>query len=274
MAKILFWNLARKNLLQEVVYLGHSSEIDILVLAESQLSNDEIEVALNHDIDSQYCGVYNELSSPHLRFFVRDSIESIQAVRDEGRTAIRRITPALGADFLLVALHFPSKRYRTEDDQQAKARIISNLIREAEAEIGHSRTLVIGDFNMSPFDKGMVSADGFHAVITQEIAQKRSRKVDATDRPYFYNPMWGRMGDFSPGSPGTYYYRQDSGYISYFWYTFDQVLLRPDLLVFFSQDDLRVITTIGEENLLVNGRISTAFSDHLPILIQLRTERE
>jgi hypothetical protein len=35
--------------------------------------------------------------------------------------------------------------------------------------------VVIGDFNMNPFDRGMVNANGFHAVMSRQIAALRSR---------------------------------------------------------------------------------------------------
>jgi hypothetical protein len=84
--------------------------------------------------------------------------------------------------------------------------------------------------------------------------------------------MWGRMGDSSAGAPGTYYYG-GSSYVSYFWNTFDQVLLRPDLLDFFSQDDLRVISKIGDKDLMTANGISSSYSDHLPVIVTLHTER-
>jgi hypothetical protein len=80
------------------------------------------------------------------------------------------------------------------------------------------------------------------------------------------------MGDSSVGAPGTYYYRS-SQQVSYFWNTFDQVLLRPALLDFFSQDDLRVISEIGDKHLMTENGISAAYSDHLPIIVRLKIER-
>jgi hypothetical protein len=84
--------------------------------------------------------------------------------------------------------------------------------------------------------------------------------------------MWGKMGDSSGGTPGTYYY-SSSAYISYFWNTFDQVLLRPNLLDFFSHNDLKVISKIGDKHLMTEQGITAAYSDHLPIMVKLQIER-
>jgi hypothetical protein len=274
MATILFWNICKKPLIDEIVSLCHHHDVDILILAESAMLEVEILEALNTGTERLYLAPLN--LSEKLFFFFRYPAESIASISDEGGVAIRKISPPIGCEFLLVALHLPSKLHRTEYDQAAEARRVAELIREAEEQVGHNRTIIIGDLNMNPFEDGVVGADGFHAVMTQNIALKRSRKVANQKRLYFYNPMWGRMGDFSTTEPpGTYYYSK-SGYINYFWHTFDQVLLRPDLLDFFSQEDLSVIYEIGNKSLLTQKKIinKKSFSDHLPIKIKLKIEQE
>jgi hypothetical protein len=126
----------------------------------------------------------------------------------------------------------------------------------------------MGDFNMNPFEAGLVSADGFHGVMDKRIALKQSRTVLGQERKFFYNPMWSRLGDDSEGCAGTYYYNP-SNMINYFWNTFDQVLLRPSLLAGFNQDSLKVVDKINQTSLINNGKISNQFSDHLPIMLKL-----
>ncbi len=99
----------------------------------------------------------------------------------------------------------------------------------------------MGDFNINPFENGVVSARGFHAVMDRNIASKGSREVQGKDCKYFYNPMWRLLGDDTNGSLGTYFYYK-SGYISFFWNAFDQVLLRPSLLDYFKSEDVSIIT--------------------------------
>lgn len=86
----------------------------------------------------------------------------------------------------------------------------------------------------------------------------------------FYNPMWRFFGDGCPGPPGTYYYWRAEHECA-FWYMFDQVLLRPDLLRYFSDPDLEVLTTDGVSSFLrPDGTPDPeAASDHLPVLIRL-----
>ena len=269
MTTILFWNINKKPLLKEIVFLCHSNEVDILVLAECELSDVTILEAINPSIERKYLAPFNP--SSYISFFYRYSPEYITLVRDDGRTAIRRISPPIGNDFILVALHLPSKLRMQDKEQVFECLRVARTIEEAENRVGHDRTIVIGDFNMNPFETGLVSADGFHAVMDRNVVSQVSRKVQGKECKYFYNPMWKLMGDDLNASLGTYYYR--GGHISYFWNTFDQVLLRPSLLDYFKSQDISIISKIGNQNLIKNNKIDKSFSDHLPIMIKLDIER-
>ena len=82
--------------------------------------------------------------------------------------------------------------------------------------------------------------------------------------------MWNRFGDNTGGPPGTYYYER-SEHLCYFWNIFDQVLVRPDLLNLFPNQELSILSDIGGETLLSpKGLPDKAIgSDHLPVLFKL-----
>ncbi len=82
------------------------------------------------------------------------------------------------------------------------------------------------------------------------------------------------MGDEFQGPPGTYYYNRGGTAINRFWNTFDQVLLRPDLLKFYNSERLHVLDEIHGVGLLKDNVIDRTMSDHLPIVIGLTTELE
>jgi hypothetical protein len=174
-------------------------------------------------------------------------------------------------EILLAAIHFPSKVWRPAGDQKSWACRISEEIRRAEAKAGHTRTVLVGDLNMNPFEDGMISADGFHAVMTVERARKETRTVGQKDYPFFYNPMWGLFGDNSQGPPGTYH-RQGSGFVEYFWNVFDQVLIRPALLETFDASSVRILDRCESTSFLRSTGVpdGDGVSDHLPLLFSLR----
>ena len=82
----------------------------------------------------------------------------IEALRDDAGVAVKRVRPIIGPDFTMVAAHLGSKRFRTQEDQAFAAASINRDIEGIEHRVGHRRTMVIGDFNMSPFELGLVSS--------------------------------------------------------------------------------------------------------------------
>lgn len=121
---------------------------------------------------------------------------------------------------------------------------LGDRIRQLENEEGHDKSVLVGDLNMNPFEAGMVSASGFHGVMSRSVAEKGDRQVQEEIYPFFYNPMWSFYGGTTPGPPGTYYY-QGTQHITYFWNIFDQVLIRPALLGGFDDKNLEVVTEAG-----------------------------
>jgi hypothetical protein len=88
---------------------------------------------------------------------------------------------------------------------------------------------------------------------------------------FFFNPMWRFFSDATPGPPGTYFWRQARADVR-FWYVFDQALRRPDLLQYFTDGDLQIVTGDGHVSFETarDGRPNRALgSDHYPILIRL-----
>lgn len=273
MPSFLFWNLNKKQLGNEVASLCHKFSIDVLILAECEM--DEVDLQLN--LNTQGVGSSTYLAppnnSPRLKFLTKLPHGCFLPLMDEGGISIWKVAPPVGVDFLLVGAHLRSKLHMSEHDQMFSATRVRSLIANAEDAVGHHRTVVIGDLNMNPFESAMVSAEGMHGVQDRQIAARGSRVVEGATRKFFYNPMWGRMGDNSSGPPGTYY-KDMSDYVNYYWNTFDQVLLRPDLLDSFDDKDLIVISEVDNHPLLSANRINKDFSDHLPIFLSLNTEAQ
>ncbi len=261
---LLFWNINRKPLSGEIKSLCDCYDVDVLILAENTMQDAELLPALNENNDRIFIAPNNQ--SKKISFYTR--IHDFEPIHDDQWGSIRKLVHPLGIEILLVAVHIQSKLYLTETEQSfISARIVREIDRR-EQEQRHTRTVVIGDFNMNPFEAGLVCAEGFHGVMDKHIALKQYRTVSGEKKKYFYNPMWSKLGDDSEGCAGTYYYNK-SRIIDYFWNTLDQVLLRPSLLTYFNQKNLKVIDKIGDIDLIKNGKISNKFSDHLPLMVKL-----
>ncbi|WP_295454074.1 endonuclease/exonuclease/phosphatase family protein [uncultured Thiodictyon sp.] len=269
MLRVLFWNINGKPLAEPLRQLCDEHEVDLLVLSECNMPAEILLPTLNRDSHRTFCGVFSLCE--RISLFSRLPPEAIMPVSDDRRyCSIHAVAPPFGKEILLVAAHYPSKLHMSDSDQSHLMPRIAMQLQEAEARRGHTRTVLVGDLNMNPFETGVCGSEGLHAVMCKQIAKKKTRKVYGEERRYFYNPMWNFLGDETRGPPGTYYY--DSGRpTNYYWNIFDQVLYRPALLEDYRDHDVSIITAVNGASLLRNGRLAKEFSDHLPITFTVRT---
>jgi hypothetical protein len=268
MINFLFWNINRKPLQSSIARLAAQHNVNLIILAESEIVPETMLDSLYQQTGLEYCLTFSFCEK--ITIYLSFPAQLLTPFRETERLTIRRLALLGLPDILIAATHFPSKLNWREDSQTLEYGRLAETIRDAEREIGHSRTLLVGDLNMNPFESGIVGAAALHGVMTRQIAKNRHRIVQGTKYPFFYNPMWGRFGDLTQGAAGTYYKRR-AEHISYDWNMFDQVLLRPDLLPYFQNENLNILTHDGEMSLVSDNGLpdDTLASDHLPILFSL-----
>jgi hypothetical protein len=267
----LFWNL-RKNPLQDLLaVLVNNYSVDVLILAECKIDTTTLLQTINQNRDRKLGLAPAYLENDRIKILTILPRSSLQHLRDDGNVVVYKVSSPIGEEIILFAVHLSSKMYLSDFDQALKATRLRSLIRAVEIEQNNMKSLVVGDFNMNPFEDGLVSAETFHAVMSKAVALKRTRIVGGEERHFFYNPMWGKFGDSSLGSAGTYYYDKSGSPTNYYWNIFDQVLLRPDLLPYFDETNLEILTNIGNSSLLTDAGLpnSKFASDHLPIFFSL-----
>ncbi|HEU4560334.1 MAG TPA: endonuclease/exonuclease/phosphatase family protein [Longimicrobium sp.] len=268
MPKVVFWNTKGQSDTHILSALAETTDADIIVLAEMAPSPAGLLTALNSrkTLYNYAPGIGNKKIELYVRFAERLAAP----IYETDRLTVRSINLPGSEGFLLAAVHFPSKYAWSEASQAMECMVLADDIRAAEKKAGHERTVLVGDLNMNPFENGVVSAGGLHAVMTRNLASRRSRVVQGREYPFFYNPMWGLMGDHSSGPPGTFFHSRSEQRV-YFWNMFDQVLVRPALLDRFPAGELEVLTEIGGRTLLTSSGVpdATFGSDHLPIVFRI-----
>ncbi|HKV41841.1 MAG TPA: endonuclease/exonuclease/phosphatase family protein [Blastocatellia bacterium] len=269
MITFLFWNLNDRPIAELVARLTKEHDVDVLILAECSISIADILNALNQGRGTGYH--FSEGNCERITILTKFPPEFIGKVKEGDRFTIRHIALPGIDSFLVCAVHMASKAHSTTESQAMECTVLSREIQEAEKVAGHSRTILVGDLNMNPFEDGVVSAAGLNAVMTRQIALKRERTVQARRYPFFYNPMWGHFGDRTEAPAGSYYYSR-SEHVSYYWNIFDQVLVRPELLPEFDTTSVKIIAGLEPESLLSPRGVPDRknASDHLPILFKLR----
>jgi hypothetical protein len=175
MVTFMFWNTKGALLYNEIGTICQDYDIDLAIFAESKLERVPLLEALN-PTGPRY---FIELPAigRRLQFFTRYPLEWIEPRYDGRHVSIRLLKHPLGGELLIVAVHLPSKLHQRDEDQEFHVRNLLDVISEQERNIGHNRTLVTGDFNMNPFENGMIVADGFHAVMDKKIAKIINRRV-------------------------------------------------------------------------------------------------
>ncbi len=269
MTTFLFWNLGGKPLADRLARMANNFGVDVLILAECDVAPGVMLETLNREAVPMFH--HHPGQCERIAIYARFANEFLPLHYETERVSIRRLSLPDTPEILIASLHSPSKLHADEFDQYEFSRRLSGIIQDSEGKIGHSRTVLVGDFNMNPFEDGAVSAGGLHGVMTREIAMRESRTVQGSQHPFFYNPMWALFGDGREDPAGTYYYAA-SGYRAYFWNIFDQVLLRPAVLPYFRNEDLKILTSDGVETLLSEKGLpdKKTGSDHLPIIFKLR----
>jgi hypothetical protein len=262
----LFWNTNRKQVQAHVAALAFHHDIDVLILGECEIEHAVLAGALNASLSGIFQAV--ECQSTFVRLYSR--LPFLTPLEDRHRLAAWRLGLPGCDELLLVAVHLVNRRDFSDHSKQQECTALAENIRDLESLVGHSRTVLVGDFNLNPFEPGMIGTGGLHAVMSRVLALEGKRTVQDQEYSYFYNPMWGRFGDGSPGPCGTYYYRKAEP-VCYFWNMFDQVLLRPALLNHFDVNQLKVPIATGAAALVnADGQPdSDEASDHLPIIFEL-----
>lgn len=269
----LSWNIHKKNLIPRIVNLVDTHDIDIILLLENSTNISSLLLELNKNskgkIFYQSMPIL-DLNKNRITLISRFNNTELIPILDSEKIAIRKLKIQGYKEILISLVHFISKQNMSSDSQFSEAIKHLNYILDNEKSVKHDRTVVFGDFNMNPFEKGMVSADSFNAVISRNIAKKESRVVQGKNYKYFYNPMWHFFGDIDPTPIGTYHYNS-SDHINYSWNIFDQVLIRPSLIDAFQEKKIKILDSDGKTSLLNKNSLpdTKSGSDHLPIIFSL-----
>ncbi|MCD8188988.1 MAG: hypothetical protein LUD78_01980 [Clostridiales bacterium] len=260
--RYLFWNTHKnENINSIIAELVLENNISFVILAEYSANVNELTQMLDLKgvaMQQYYCVCD--------RIVMLGSAETVDPGLDTDHATIR----VINNDYILCGIHLNSKLF---SDHEAHREIlieqIIHDIKSTEQELGMSKTVVVGDFNMNPFDSSCVDARYFHGLPIYEETRRKSRKIAGQDFMMFYNPMWNLLGDFEKPY-GTYYYAGNDT-VNTFWNLYDQVIIRPSLRPRFVDQSLRILTETEETSLLgKNGHPKRGISNHLPITFEIK----
>jgi hypothetical protein len=258
----------RRDLTHIVCELASETGADILVLNECAVPIKGTLRALHSAVDERFF-VPNSNSEDRFHCFCRDSALDVSEVHHGFRTSFRKLN--LGSKPTLLGLvHGVDMRNYDAETRQSVAQLLAQEVRFVQSQQGHDRFVLIGDFNMNPFDRGMNLAMGLNAMMTRVCVARGRRTFQGKEYDFYYNPMWSLFGDGSNGPAGTVYDTSNQG--PYGWNMLDQVLLNHSVVGEFH--GIEILTHAGRYQLTdAKGRPdSVRASDHLPIVVELKGE--
>ncbi len=259
-----------KELTNLVCSLAHSTMADVVVLNENQVTSDETLCALQQGVSADFY-VPHSFSKKRFHCFCRNPALDMSQVHDGSRTNVRKFR--IGSHRALLALvHGVDIRNHDTETRQEFAQELAGEMRFVKEEQGTDKLIMLGDFNMNPYERGMNLAAGLNAMMTRSCVTRGTRRHIGKTYDFYYNPMWSLFGDNTDGPAGTVYDTSNQG--PYGWSMLDQVVINHSIVGMFH--DVQIITHAGAISLMDdNGRPdSKNASDHFPILVTLRGEND
>lgn len=266
--RILFWNVNRSDLTRLVCSLAETTKADVVVLNESSVPTQTTLRMLHKDVSTDFF-VPTTNSEKRFHCFCRNRDLGLTEVHSGFRISVRTLSVSSNLTLLALVHGVDIQNYDTEE-RQSFAQTLATELQFVKQSWGTNRLIVMGDFNMNPFDRGMNLAAGLNAMMTKACTSAGTRRHLDKDYDLYYNPMWSFLGDLSDGPPGTIYDTSRRG--PYGWSMLDQVILSHSVVGLFG--GVQIITSTGANSLLDGkGRPdSRNASDHLPLMLELRDE--
>lgn len=264
--RFVFWNVNKRDLTQSVCALANSTKADVIILNENSVQSFRTLDALREDVTPAFF-IPATMSEERFHCFCRCSQLDMSEVHSGVRTSVRLWR--IGADKALLALvHGVDMRNYDSETRQSFAQSLADEIRFVSKEQNTKKVVMIGDFNMNPYDRGMNLAAGLNAMMTRECVAEGFRQHVGKKYDLYYNPMWSLFGDNNAGPAGTVYDKSNQG--PYGWSMLDQVVIHHSLVPSF--EGVRILAQVeGRSFMDKNGRPdSKNASNHFPILTEFR----
>lgn len=269
MPQIIFWNVNKKDLTNFVCSITASNNADVVVLIENSVSIEETLQALKTNVSEDFYIPTVIDKSKRFHCFCRNSKLDLSETHSELRTSVRKLQ--LGRyKVLLALLHGGDIRNNDAETRQSDAEELASQMRFLQKDKGIEKLILLGDFNMNPFDRGMNLARGLNAMMTKVCVQSGYRIRHNKQYDFYYNPMWSFFGDNTDGPAGTIYNTSNQGL--YGWSMLDQVIIHHSIVGLFHK--VKILTEAGTESLMnKKGHPNTKIaSDHFPILVSFKED--
>lgn len=253
---LIYWNTNKTTSLEPVLDVCETESPDIIFLSEI----DDETIDLGNAALSKIG--YHQIKNPgceRVKVISKLSIQLTLSLQNKYFTSLYDNELNLS----IISVHLPSQMFQ---HLKALKEFIRDFRREIDLNIGASEDesiVIIGDFNVHPFDEAMIDFDGFSAT-NSVLARRKITNLKKTKELY-YNPTWNLYSnnDF----PGTKYFRRPSGssYDILEHHFLDQVVISRKLLSRLTTQSIKTINKSNKYIFREEGKNLILESDHLPL---------
>ncbi|WP_088345183.1 hypothetical protein [Bacillus cereus] len=285
----MFWNINLKtkgkdynkkhdNIHNAILTMSEKYDLNFILLVEAQqLDIESMLQSLNHKKKGKFSlGVTDKvLSITKQRFVILHTVNNnILQRTDDKRRILSTAFNINGNDVLINLVHLRDKYNYSDKTLDAYAQYHAEHVRKFEIENYSEKSLIVGDFNLNPYQDGMMNVNAFNAIMSPNIVEQGVRKWNGKEYKYFYNPSWNVLGKQDNDNQvfGTYYYDNNKEVDLAYWYMLDQLILRKDLLKSYQSSSLKIISNFANVDLLNEKGIpdEREYSDHLPVKFTMK----
>lgn len=177
--KILFWNTNRNDKInQYIANLVRDYNIDVLVTAEYTADKKELQQLF--DEYEQKLVESNTFGCDRINIW--SSYSDVQPGIQERYYSIQLIQK----EYIICCVHLISDLHGDcSEERFAIVQQITHDVKEIEKKINSKKTIIIGDFNEMPYDKGCLNANGFHGLPVLNVDDKPTRIVNSIEYQKF-----------------------------------------------------------------------------------------
>lgn len=266
--KYAFWNTQKnKNINIYLQTFLETYKPDVLGLAEYEADGEQLEWSLRKQ-GLDY--VFIPKIGSRLDMFYKGNKKQVIHCNESKYYTIK-IVPYDKRRQIISIVHLPSKMYSDDSGNEEILRDMLCDINTIRSSKQIKNLVVVGDFNMNPFESPMVNATALQAISSKEIVmRKKQRSYKDKSREFLYNPMWNFLGD-EKCPIGSYYYSSPQN-AAFYWNTFDQFIVNEELADEINLDKIEFVTNIGTLE-LGNKFGKPIVSDHFPLYFEIGEEK-
>jgi exonuclease III len=262
--KIIYWNTNNISKINQIIDICSTERPDIFFLSEIDEKLLEDNNQYFNDINYEY---FLNPGSERVKILKKLNLKIDLGLQHKYYSFISMKENNLN----LISLHFPSQIYQPMESLKEFIRNFRNTIDNRIGSPLEERIILIGDFNVNPFEKPMLDFDGFSA--TNNISSKGEVRHLGQVRTLYYNPTWQLYSNKK--FPGTMYYKRpsSSSYDILEHHLLDQVIISIKLLNEIKSEQIKTIERTSNFVFKRENSNKIYESDHLPLSYQINLQK-